>query len=134
MRNPLEIQEEESGFDDRRMEVMMGRLLQVGVGLASVVVLAGAAIYLISRHGQLADYRVFVSEPEALRDPGQLRTQIVHGDGAALIQLGVLLLIATPVARVIFAVVAFLVERDWLYVAISLFVLVVLTFGLIRAS
>jgi uncharacterized membrane protein len=134
MRNLLEIQEEESGFDDRRMEVMMGRLLQVGVGLATVVVLAGAAIYLISRHSQLADYRVFVSEPEALRDPGQLRMQLAHGDSAALIQLGVLLLIATPVARVIFAVVAFLVERDWLYVAISLIVLVVLTFGLIHAS
>jgi uncharacterized membrane protein len=126
--------EKESGFDDRGMEVMMGRLLQVGVGLASVVILAGAAIYLTSRHSQLADYRVFVSEPEALRDPGRLRAQIAHGDAAALIQMGVLLLIATPVARVIFAVVAFFVERDWLYVVISLFVLAVLGFSLVHAS
>ena len=126
--------EEESGFDDRGMEVMMGRLLQVGVGLASVVILAGVVIYLASRHSQPTDYRVFMSEPEALRDPGRLRAQISRGDAAALIQLGVLLLIATPVARVIFAVVAFFVERDWLYVVISLFVLVVLAFSLVPAS
>jgi uncharacterized membrane protein len=134
MRQAVKAEEDESEFDDRRMEEMMGRLLQVGVGLASVVILAGAASYLASRHSQLADYRVFVSEPEALRDPGRLRAQIAHGDAAALIQLGVLLLIATPVARVMFAVVAFLVERDWLYVAISLLVLMVLAFSLIHAS
>lgn len=125
---------EESSFDDRRMEAIMGRLLQVGVTLASLVMLAGAVLYLAKHGGSTADYSVFVSEPEALRDPGKLRGQIAQGDSAALIQLGVLLLIATPVARVIFAVVAFLMERDWLYVAISLVVLAVLIFSLIHAS
>jgi uncharacterized membrane protein len=124
---------DESRFDDRRMEAIMGRLLQAGGTLASVVILAGAVLYLAKHRASTADYRVFVSEPEFLRDPGKLRDQIGRGDAAALIQLGVLLLIATPVARVIFAVVAFLMERDWLYVAISLFVLAVLLFGLIHA-
>jgi uncharacterized membrane protein len=125
---------EDSSFDDRRMEAMMGRLLQAGVVLASIVMLAGTVLYLASRHASVAGYRVFVSEPEALRDPGKLLAQLVRGDAAALIQLGVLLLIATPVARVIFAVVAFLVERDWLYVAISVLVLAVLAFSLIHSS
>jgi uncharacterized membrane protein len=131
---PMTSIDEESTFDDRRMEAIMGRLLQVGVTLASVVMLLGAAIYLLKNHAAVADYRVFVSEPEALRDAGRLREQVIHGDAAALIQLGVLLLVATPVARVICAFVAFLVEHDWLYVAISLLVLCVLLYSLLRVS
>jgi len=134
MKQFVPVEEEQGNFDDRRMEAIMGRLLQVGVTLASVVMLAGAVLYLVSHRTVAANYSVFVSEPEALRDPGKLRGRIAHRDSAALIQLGVLLLIATPVARVIFAVVAFLMERDWLYVAISLVVLSVLIFSLIRAS
>ena len=51
-----------------------------------------------------------------------------------IIQLGLILLIATPVARVAFSVVAFVLERDWLYVAITLIVLAVLGYGLIAAT
>jgi uncharacterized membrane protein len=131
---PPAVAKEESSFDDRRMELMMGRLLQVGVVLASAVILVGVVLYLRSRHTAVADYRVFVSEPDALRKPGRLFGEIGHGSAAALIQLGVLLLIATPVARVVFAVIAFLVERDWLYVSISMIVLGVLVFSLIHSS
>ncbi|WP_051979653.1 DUF1634 domain-containing protein [Edaphobacter aggregans] len=131
---PPAVVTKERRFDDRRMETMMGRLLQAGVLVASAVILVGAVLYLASRHGSVADYRVFVSEPEALREPAKLRAEVVHGDAAALIQLGVLLLIATPVARVVFAVVAFLMERDWLYVAISLIVLGVLIFSLTHSA
>ena len=134
MKQSVPVEEEQSNFDDRRMGAIMGRLLQVGVTLASLVMLTGAVLYLGSHRTGRADYSIFVSEPEALRDPGKLRGQIAQGDSAALIQLGVLLLIATPVARVIFAVVAFLMERDWLYVAVSLIVLTVLIFSLIHAS
>jgi uncharacterized membrane protein len=104
------------------------------VMLASAVILVGAVIYLDLHHGSVPNYRVFMSEPEALREPAKLSVEILHGDSAALIQLGVLLLIATPVARVIFAVVAFLTERDWLYVAISLIVLGVLVFSLTHSA
>jgi uncharacterized membrane protein len=54
---------------------------------------------------------------------------IATGDPATIIQLGILLLIATPVARVAFALVAFAIERDRLYVAVSLIVLAVLLFS-----
>ncbi|MDQ2833177.1 MAG: DUF1634 domain-containing protein [Acidobacteriota bacterium] len=117
-------------FSDQRMEIMMGRLLQAGVLLASTVVLAGGVLYLISNAGHLASYRVFNSEAADLRHPGQLAALIAQGNGAALIQAGILLLIATPVARVVFAVVGFALERDRLYVTISLAVLAVLLFGI----
>src|SRR6185437_14060966 len=40
-----------SKFDDRRMEVMMGRLLQAGVLLASAVVLVGGILFVHAHHG-----------------------------------------------------------------------------------
>ena len=126
--------EHSRGFDDRRMESIMGRLLQAGVTLASLVMLAGLAAYFVKHHAAIADFRVFTSEPESLRNPALLRHQLLRGDPVALIQLGVLLLIATPVARVVFAVVAFLFERDRLYVAISLLVLSVLIYSFLHAS
>ncbi len=115
---------------DHQLETMMGRLLQGGVLLASAVVLVGGVLYLTSNAGHHASYRVFSSEPADLLHPGQLAHLIAQGNAAALIQAGILLLIATPVARVVFAVVGFALERDRLYVMVSLAVLAVLMFGI----
>src|SRR5579871_3075440 len=110
---------------DHRIENMMGRLLQAGVLLASTVVLIGGFLYLRAHPGTARDYRTFASEPAALRHPLELFHLLTTGDAVAIVQLGVLLLIATPIARVVFAAIGFAVERDHLYVAISLGVLVV---------
>jgi uncharacterized membrane protein len=117
-------------FDDRRMETMMGRLLQAGVLLASAVVLIGAILYLREYSGRPVNYRTFTGEAADLRYPLRLLKLLATGDAAAIVQLGVLLLIATPVARVVFAVIGFAIERDRFYVGISLVVLAVLMFGL----
>jgi uncharacterized membrane protein len=119
-------------FDDRRMETMMGRLLQSGVLLASTVVLVGGVLYLRKHDGKPVNYRTFTGEAADLRHPGQLLHLLAAGDAAAIVQLGILLLIATPVARVLFAAIAFAMERDRLYVCISVVVLAVLLFGLFR--
>jgi uncharacterized membrane protein len=120
------------GFTDQRMELMMGRLLQAGVLLASTIVLIGGALYLKANATHPANYRTFTSEPADLRSAIQLLHLLARGNAAAIVQLGILLLIATPIARVIFAVIGFTIERDRLYVAVSLIVLAVLTFGLLH--
>jgi Predicted membrane protein len=56
------------------------------------------------------------------------------GDPTAVIQLGAILLIATPIARVVFAVVGFALERDRFYVVVSLTVLAVLLASLIYSA
>jgi uncharacterized membrane protein len=66
-----------------------------------------------------------------LRSPTGVVKHAFTGDSRALIQLGLLLLIATPVARVLFAAFAFLLEKDWLYVAVSLIVFTVLMYSLL---
>jgi uncharacterized membrane protein len=121
-------------FDDRSMETIMGRLLQVGVLLASFVMLVGGLLYLRAHHDGSPDYRVFKSEPQALRHIGGVMSGITTGDPAAIIQLAVLLLIATPVARVVFALIAFGIERDRLYTGVSALVLAVLLFGFFRSQ
>lgn len=110
----------------------MGRLLQVGVLLASLVVLVGGVLYLRAGGGGRVSYARFASEPEALRRWTELLQAVRHGEPAAVIQVGILLLIATPVARVVFAVVAFWVQRDWRYVGISVVVLAILLLSFLR--
>lgn len=108
----------------------MGRLLQAGVLLAATVVFAGGVLYLFAHAGERSNYRLFVAHPVGLRHPKALLKGIAAGDASAIIQLGILLLVATPICRVIFAVIAFVREGDRLYVAVSLTVLGVLLFGM----
>jgi uncharacterized membrane protein len=121
-------------FDDIRMEQMMGLLLRFGVILASTVVLAGGVFYMQDHTGQRVEYRNFVAHPVSLRHPGELLSGMARGDATAIIEVGILLLIATPIARVAFAVVSFAIERDRLYVAIGLTVLAVLLYGMFRTG
>ena len=118
------------GWNDRRIEVIVGNLLRAGVLLAGAVVVIGGAIFLM-RHGhESPQYHQFVGEPAALRTvPGILR-EAASLRGREIIQLGLLILIATPILRVAFSVVGFALERDWLYVGITLLVMAVLLFGL----
>jgi uncharacterized membrane protein len=121
---------------DRRIEIILGNLLRTGVLISAAVVLLGASIYL-SRHAhEPADYRVFRGEPSEYRTiRGVIQSVIVdRGRGQGLIQLGLLLLIATPIARVAFSVVGFAIERDRLYVAFTLLVLAILLYSFLGSG
>jgi uncharacterized membrane protein len=119
---------------DRRMELIIGILLRLGVMLAGSVVLFGAVVYLI-RNGAAAlpDYKSFHGESAQLSTVEGILSGVLQFRGRAIIQLGVLLLIATPVARVVFAVVAFALEKDNLYVCLTLIVLAILMFSLLSS-
>ncbi len=115
---------------DERAEQAIGNLLRTGVILAAIVVLAGGLLYL-ARHGATRpDYRVFRGESPDLRHISGIVHDALAFDARGLIQLGLLLLIATPVARVAFSVAAFAFERDWMYVGVTLIVLVLLLYSL----
>lgn len=120
-------------MNDRRLELMIGNLLRIGVLLAAAFVFMGGAIYLAQHGTQPVSYRAFVPGPEELRTLGGIISSATHFESEGLIQFGLLLLIATPIARVAFAAVGFQLERDRLYVAISLIVLAVLVFSLLHA-
>lgn len=119
-----------AGWTDAQVEVVLGNLLRVGVIVAAGVVLLGAVPYLVRYGGERVDRSTFEGEPAELCSPVGIVTGALLGHRRALIQLGLLLLIATPVARVAFTVLAFARERDWTYVALTLVVLVVLLYSM----
>jgi len=121
-------------MDDRRLETVIGRMLQFGVFLAAAVVAAGAAVYLMRHHSEPVNYRHFVEGGPSIETLGGIIQSAAHLSGQGLIQLGLVLLILTPVARVVMAVVGFLMEKDRLYAVVSLIVLLVLAFSLIHAT
>ena len=121
-------------MDDRRLETIIGRLLQAGVLLAAAIVFVGGVLYLASHHAEPASYHAFAVGSPATRTLSGVAHSAAHGDSQALIQLGLLLLVLTPIARVGVAVVGFLLERDRLYAAVSLIVLLILAFSLLHAT
>jgi uncharacterized membrane protein len=121
-------------WNDQRIEVIIGALLRTGVILAATVVLFGGVLYL-ARHGhEVPNYTTFHGEPESLKSVRDIVHDALGGSARAIIQLGLLLLIATPVARVVFSAVAFAVERDNMYVVITLIVLGVLLYSLLASG
>jgi uncharacterized membrane protein len=116
-----------------RLERAIGLLLRAGVSLAAALVASGGALYL-ARHGaDLPDYRVFHGEPADLRSPAGLLAGARELHGRILIQLGLLVLLATPVARVALSLAAFARERDGLYLGVTLLVLLVLLYSILGA-
>src|SRR5947207_707409 len=93
-------------WTDERLDQILGNLLRFGVLLAGVVGLAGGVGYLI-RHGdeEMPSYREFRGEPDEYRHLSAIVAGAAALHGRAIIQLGLLILIATPIARVVFSVV-----------------------------
>jgi uncharacterized membrane protein len=121
-------------WTDQKIEVILANLLRAGVTLAAAVVLTGGLVFLVRHALDHASYHVFVGEPTDLRNwMGIVHAALVLR-GRGIIQLGLLFLIATPVARVAFAAFGFAIERDWLYVGISSFVLLVLLYSLLGSA
>ena len=123
----------ESARTDQRIDELMGLLLRSGVILAACIVLVGGVIYL-ARHPRPSDYRVFEGEPENLRTISGIFSEAMALHGRGLIQLGLLVLIATPISRVTFSVLAFAYQRDRKYVVFTLIVLGLLLYSLLGRS
>lgn len=117
-------------WTDEKVDQLIGVILQAGVMTAAILVLAGGVVYL-RRYGMTpTSYRIFGSESAEMPGLGSIGSGVAHADGRAVIRLGILVLVATPVIRVLFSVLAFSVQRDRLYVPITLVVLGILLYGL----
>ncbi len=103
------------------MAAIIGWILQGGV-LASAAVILFGILLLPFRTGGLTPQRLQTFP----HSPGAVWEGLLGLHPQAFITLGLLLLIATPVLRVAVSVIAFAIERDRLYVVITLLVLAIL--------
>jgi uncharacterized membrane protein len=116
---------------DHKTEMMMSHLLRAGVVISAAIVFAGGVIYLF-RHGfEPINYKIFQRVPVDLCSVEGIWESVLSFHGRGLIQLGLLLLIATPVARVFFSLVTFVRQRDIIYTLVTAIVLAVLAHSLL---
>ena len=111
---------------DKDIQSFIGSLLRWGVLVSMAVVIFGGVMYLY-RHGlEVIDYSVFKGQSSFASKPGAILNGVLNFKGQAIIQMGIMLLIATPIARVLSSAIGFIAEKDYLYVGITLFVLIII--------
>ena len=115
---------------DQDIQIILGTLLRVGVLLSMTVVLVGGVLYLLEHSHEVVNYSVFKPADNEYATIISILKGLSAMESKAIIQLGTLLLIFTPITRVVFSIFSFLIERDYLYVLIGLFVLSVILFSL----
>jgi uncharacterized membrane protein len=118
---------------EKQLEQRLGNLLKYGVLLASAVVITGGILYLIHHGGEPAQYQVFRGEPTEFRSPIGVIRAVLSGSRRAIVQLGLLLLIATPIVRVVVSLFTFIKIRNFIYAIITFLVLSGLIYSLIGA-
>ena len=107
-----------------RFRLVVSTILIVGVSVSAALIAVGLiGSFLVGWEGSLAGAGPV---DRATTDFGVLPRGLPTLRPAALVQLGLVVLLLTPVARVAASVVGFMLERDWLYVAITAIVLAVL--------
>ncbi|MGE5237827.1 MAG: DUF1634 domain-containing protein [Chloroflexota bacterium] len=112
------------------MDRVIGMVLRVGVVVSALVVFSGGVLYLAACGDDVPAYKVFRGEPADLKTASGILADVLSLRAAGLIQFGLLLLIATPVVRVAFSIVAFGLERDWIYVVVTVIVLSILIYSI----
>lgn len=131
--NLVEPVEAAKNAPSHNLETWVGYMLRYGVLLAAMVVFAGGVLYLrrAMRLG-LPDYAHFHAGAVKLRTFGEITSQLRAGHPNAVIQLGLLLLILTPIARVAMCMVGFALEKNKLYFLVSSAVMAVLIYSLLH--
>jgi uncharacterized membrane protein len=116
-------------WSDVQIERFLGALLRTGVMTAAVIVILGGTLYLRHHGAETPAYRTFHGEPPDLCSVPGIVSAARELQARAIIQFGLLVLIATPIARVFFSILAFAAERDFTYALITALVLMVLVYS-----
>ncbi len=111
-------------FNDTDLQAIIGNVLRYGVLLALSVALIGGIILLFTQSGETVDFATFTEKHDNIYIVfDNIIRGVAQGDGEAIIFLGVLLLFLTPALRLILSLISFFLERDWLYIIITLIVI-----------
>jgi uncharacterized membrane protein len=120
-----------SKFKDTDIQSIIGWTLRIGVLVSMLVVAFGGILFLYRYGGSIADYHVFKGVPEFVQ-AGGLFNGLAQFKSRSIIQIGIMLLIATPILRVVFSAIGFVIEKDYLYIFITLIVLGIIFFSMMN--
>lgn len=115
------------------MQIIIGWILRTGVAVSMIIVITGGLLFVYHYGHSTADYSSFKGVPYFLNDIGSVIKGIFNLRSQAIIQLGIILLIATPVIRVLFSAIGFFIEKDYLYTAMTLIVLLIILFSMVSS-
>ena len=112
-----------------KLDLTLSLVLRIGLALSILIVSIGCLLFLWHNGEQTISYQVFKGEPASLEGLVPIFKTAWHEGIPPFIQLGILVLIATPVLRVFSCLIVFSAERDFLYAGLSAVVLTVLLFS-----
>ncbi|WP_091495000.1 DUF1634 domain-containing protein [Flavobacterium phragmitis] len=118
---------QEEKFGEKDFQTIIGNLLRYGVWISLSVAFIGGIVYLMNHGSQIEDYSVFKENDRNIFEViAAVYNGAISGDGASLIFTGIIFLFLTPVLRVLLSLFSFLLEKDYLYVGITLIVIVII--------
>ncbi|MEY8759538.1 DUF1634 domain-containing protein [Chryseobacterium tongliaoense] len=113
-------------FTDVDLNRSVGNLLRLGVILSVITSLIGFVKLFLEGFKMPKKYSSLDMGTSSEKVWGHFWTTLCKGEGMAIIQLGILLLIVTPLMRIVFAWIGYLKEKDYVYVIISSIVLAIM--------
>jgi uncharacterized membrane protein len=116
---------------ERTINSLLIIIIRILVFTSAAIVLTGGALYLCKYGLSTLHYSTFHGGESILISPIAILYGAFNFYPKAIIQLGLLLLIAIPLIRVILFLLLFLFQRDWLYCCITLFVISMLIFSFV---
>lgn len=108
------------------LDRILSIVLRTGLTLSLFAVIFGGGLFLWSHAGMMINDRIFHGEPLALKGIKEITAGTFHDQALAIVQLGILVLMFTPIIRVFSCLILFSKERDFLYMGLSLCVLIIL--------
>jgi uncharacterized membrane protein len=118
-------------WTDQQIDESVAKILQYGVASAATVVSIGMALYLVKPDNKLLELHQIMGNPISLRNYLDLSTYLQMNQEQGIILLGLAILVATPIVRVVFSVYAFAKQRDYVYVTITLVVVAILFYSFV---
>lgn len=114
-------------FGEKDFQTIVGNLLRYGVWISLSVAFIGGIVYLMGHSTDIENYSVFHENDRNIFEViTTIYNGVIQGNGESLIFFGIILLFLTPVLRVLLSLFAFLLEKDYLYVVITLIVIFII--------
>ncbi len=114
-------------FGEKDFQTIIGNLLRYGVWISLSVAFIGGIVYLLHHSADIENYSAFHENDRNIFEViSAIYQGVIQGNGESLIFFGIILLFLTPVLRVLLSLFSFLLEKDYLYVGITLIVIVII--------